>query len=150
MIARCDPDLTDALLAASAEVLGSLARQLGGASKSIVSWAVIFRCGLDVQLPAVGLMFEHGEAFLAPASEVVAAAVAKAFDCLQEGVVVVGGRVESGHGVRRSPENLLGAASTFGAGLRECSDRVYPPIRILCIFRKLGFRLLPLPKVALP
>ena len=60
---------------------------------------VIFRCGLDVQLPSVGFEFEHGEAFLAPASEVVAAAVAKAFDRLHEGVVVVGGRVESGHGI---------------------------------------------------
>ena len=61
--------------------------------------AVIFRGGLDVQLPAVGFVFEHGEALLAPAAEVVAAAVAQAFDCLHEGVVVVGGRVESGHGI---------------------------------------------------
>jgi len=61
--------------------------------------AVIFRGGLDVQLPAVGLVFEHGEALLAPAAEVVRAAVAQVLDCLDERVVVVGGRVESGHGI---------------------------------------------------
>ena len=61
--------------------------------------AVILFGGLNCQLSAVGLAFEHGEALLAPAAEVVAAAVAKAFDRLHEGVVVVGGRVESGHGI---------------------------------------------------
>jgi hypothetical protein len=66
-------------------------------------------------------MFEHGEALLAPAPEVVAAAVAKAFDRLDEGVVVVGGRVESGHGShlkRLIDERIAAAAVSWGFSIK--------------------------------
>ena len=55
----------------------------------------------ELKFPAVCFAFEDGKALLPPASEVGRAAVTKAFDCLDERVVVVGGWIKAGHGVRR-------------------------------------------------
>jgi hypothetical protein len=67
----------------------------------MVSWAVI-ALGVvfwDLEFPAVCFAFEEGKALLPPASEVGGTAVAQDLDGLDERLVVVGGGIESGHGV---------------------------------------------------
>ena len=113
MIARCDPDLTAAFLAASADVRGSLDRQLGGASKSIVSWALI-ALGVvfwELEFPAVCFVFEQGEPLFSPASEVFGSGVAKVHDRGDERLIVRDGWVEFSHGVVMDKRFAIAAAS---------------------------------------